>query len=83
MGLFKIIYRYPRYHYLVSAGSAPQDNLLDTVDSLGEYGAQLQLTILLIQAGVYALVFLVLLFRCKNAPDAEPEQIKPEEDAFA
>ena len=62
MGLFKIMYRYPRY------ALQNEDNVTlapvethTTVEPFGEYGAQLQLKILLIQTGVYALLLIIFI----------------------
>ena len=69
MGLFKTMYRYPRY------ALANQDDVTlapvethTTVEPFGEYGAKLQLQILLIQTGVYALLLILFMRICKNEP---------------
>ena len=69
VGLFKIMYRYPRY------ALQNEDNVTiappeayTTVEPFGEYGAKLQLQILLIQTGVYALLLIIFICICKNEP---------------
>ena len=69
MGLFKTMYRYPRY------ALANEDDVTlapvethTTVEPFGEYGAKLQLQILLIQTGVYALLLILFMRICKNEP---------------
>ena len=84
MGLFKIMYRYPRY------ALENEDNVTlapvethTTVEPFSEYGAQFQLQILLIQTGVYALLLIIFICICKNEPKQEPADVQPEDDVFA
>ena len=55
---------------------------VDVVEPFGDYGATLQLHILLIQAGAYGLSLIFFICKCKNEPDAEPIEAGPEEDVF-
>ena len=55
---------------------------MDVVEPFGDYGATLQLHILLIQAGAYGLSLIFFICKCKNEPDAEPIEAGPEEDVF-
>ena len=73
MGLYKLMYRYPRY-YLENTMNVeytpPSSNY--SVDNFGEYGAGPQLKYLLVQACVYFVLMVLFILFCKNVPEEEP-----------
>ena len=83
MGLFKLMYRYPRFAAVNKDNPDVEAEIGQSVEPFSDdYGAHLQLKILLIQAGIYAGLLILFLLICKNAPDIEPEDVNPEEDQF-
>ena len=73
MGLFKLLYRYPRFAAENKDNPDVEAMIGTAVEPFDEdYGAYLQLKILLIQAGVFAVLLIVFLLICKNTPDNEP-----------
>ena len=84
MGLYKLMYRYPRFAAVNRDNPNVVAEIGQSVEPFSdEYGAHLQLKILLIQAGVFAGLLILFLLMCKNEPDKEPQDVNPEEDQFA
>ena len=79
MGIFVVQYRYPHYNNNV----LKQEEIVVrsdsfTVNPYGEYGATLQVKILLIQIAVYGFLLLLFLCRCKTDLPPESGDIEPE-----
>lgn len=83
MGLFTIIYRYPKFSAInrEQDTSAIAQNI--TVDPLGEFGAQFQTYVLLIQIAIYGSLLILFILICKSVPPQEPGEIEPETDLFS
>jgi len=53
------------------------------VDPFGEFGAQFQISVLLIQIAVYGSLLILFILICKSVPPQEPGEIEPETDSFS
>ena len=70
MGIFAIEYRYSRF-VLLNSGTSSIGATSSEVSPYGEYGAGMQVKILLGQIAVYGSLLILFLLVCKKTPAAE------------